>query len=250
MRLLLMADSDVGSEILRWLLSEYPNDLSLVVTTSENDICNATRNANIPLLFYESSEQVSKYINDNKIEIDIGIMAWWPKIITQPLIGLPRCGFINTHPSFLPYNRGKNYNFWVLLEQVPFGATLHFVDEGIDSGDIIAQVRIPYGWEDNGGTLYVKAKSAIVSLFKEEYPSIRTLNFPRRKQNLDVGSFHTSGEMGVASHIYLERQYPAHELLNLLRGRTFPGNPACWFRDGDEEYEVRIEISKRKNSGD
>ena len=79
-----MADSDVGSEILQWLLSEYPNDLSLVVTTSENDICNATRKANIPLLVYKSSEQVSKYISDHGIEIDIGIMAWWPKIIKQP----------------------------------------------------------------------------------------------------------------------------------------------------------------------
>ena len=113
--------------------------------------------------------------------------------------------FINTHPSFLPYNRGKNYNFWALVEQVPFGATLHFVDEGIDSGDIIAQTHIPYGWEDNGGTLYKKAKNAIVSLFKEEYPSIRTLKFPRSKQNLDKGSFHNSEEMGVLSLIDLEK---------------------------------------------
>ena len=146
----------------------------------------------------------------------------------------------------MPHNRGKNYNFWVLVEQAPFGVTLHFVDKGIDSGDIIAQTRIPYGWEDNGETLYVKAKSAIISLFKEKYPSIRTLNFPRSKQNLDCGSFHTSGEMEVASHIDLERQYPAHDLLNLLRGRTFTGHPACWFRDGDEEYEVRIEINKKE----
>ena len=118
MRLLLLADSDIGYEILQWLLSKYPDDLSLVVVTSENEICNVIRKANVPLLFYQSSEQVSKYISENRIEIDIGIMAWWPKLIKQPLIGLPRYGFINTHPSFLPYNRGKNYNFWALVEQV------------------------------------------------------------------------------------------------------------------------------------
>ena len=96
----------------------------------------------------------------------------------------------------------------------------------------------------------IKKQNAIVSLFSEEYPSIRTLKFPRSKQNLDKGSFHNSEEMGVLSLIDLEMQYSARNLLNLLRGRTFPGHPACWFRDGDEEYEVRIEINKRKNNSE
>lgn len=246
MKLLLMADSHVGLEILRWLLKEYPRDLALVVAASENEICDVARNARIPLLVYQSSEQVSKYANDGGIKLDIGVMAWWPTIIKQPLIALPRCGFINTHPSLLPHNRGKHYNFWALVEQAPFGVTLHFVGEGVDSGDIVAQTRILYGWEDNGATLYVKAQSAIVSLFKETYPAIRALNIPRRKQDLDRGSFHISGEIGAASQIDLERQYRACDLLNLLRARTFPGYPACWFRDGDEEYEARIEIKKKE----
>jgi methionyl-tRNA formyltransferase len=250
MKLMLMADSHVGLEILRWLLTEYPRDLVLVVVTSESEICNLVRNAKIPLLFYQSSEQVLKYANDENIELDLGIMAWWPKIIKQPLIALPRFGFINTHPSLLPHNRGKHYNFWALVEQAPFGATLHFVEEGIDCGDVIAQSRIPYGWEDNGGTLYVKAQSSILALFRETYPYMRALNIPRSKQNFDIGSFHTSREMGIASQIDLERQYRARDLLNLLRGRTFPGHPACWFSDEDEEYEIRIEINKRKQSSD
>ncbi len=247
MRLLLMADSQVGLEILRWLLREYPQDLVLVVARSDNDICNAARDAGIPFLVYQSSEQVSKYLNSTGIEPDVGVLAWWPTIIKQPLIDLPKYGFINTHPSLLPYNRGKHYNFWALVEQSPFGVSLHFVDEGIDSGDIVAQTEIAYGWEDNGATLYAKAQNAIVSLFKRTYPAIRTLNIPRRKQDVEYGSLHLSHEIDQASQIDLERQYLARDFLNLLRARTFPGYPACWFRDGDEEYEVRIEI-KRKQS--
>ena len=52
MRLLLLADSDIGYEILQWLLSKYPDDLSLVVVTSENEVMRLIRKkANVPLLF-------------------------------------------------------------------------------------------------------------------------------------------------------------------------------------------------------
>ncbi len=247
MKLLLLADSHVGLEILRWLLREYPQDLVLVVAMSDNDICKSARDTGTPYLVYQSSEQVSKYLSDRGVETDVGVLAWWPMLIKQPLIGLPKCGFINTHPSLLPHNRGKHYNFWALVEQSPFGVSLHFVDEAIDSGDIVAQTEIEYSWEDNGATLYAKAQSAIVPLFMQTYPSIRTLDIPRCKQDLKSGSFHDSREIDQASQIDLERQYRARDFLNLLRARTFPGNPACWFRNGDEEYEVRIEI-KRKQS--
>jgi methionyl-tRNA formyltransferase len=245
MKLLLMADSQVGLDILGWLLSEYPQDLVLVVAMAENNICDMARDAGIPYLVYQSPDQVSKYLNDSSVQTDIGMLVWWPALIKQPLIGLPKCGFINTHPSLLPHNRGKHYNFWALVEQSPFGASLHFVDEGIDSGDVVHQVEIPYGWEDNGATLYAKAQCELVSLFKQAYPTIRTLNIPRRKQDLEHGSFHVSSEMNQASQIHLERHYCARYLLNLLRARTFSGYPACWFREGNEEYEVRIEIKRK-----
>ena len=75
---------------------------------------------------------------------------------------------------------------------------------------------------------------------------MRALNIPRNKQDLDSGSFHVSSDIESASYIDLNRQYHAYKLLNLLRARTFPGHPACWFRDGEEEYEIRVQIKKRK----
>ena len=62
----------------------------------------------------------------------VGILAWWPKIISNKLINLPRKGFINLHNSFLPFNRGKHPYFWAFYEDSPYGVTIHKVDEGID----------------------------------------------------------------------------------------------------------------------
>lgn len=243
MKLLLMADQKVGSEIFRWLLQEFPNDIAMLVVTSENEIWEEARNANSPCAVFESADQICA--TAGQLEIDLGVLAWWPTIIKNPLIDLPRMGFINTHPSMLPYNRGRHYNFWALVEQAPFGVSLHMVDEGVDSGDVVAQQQIPYGWEDNGESLYRLAQKSTIELFQETYPSIRELEFRRIPQDPSLGSFHRAAELDPASEIKLDDSYVARDLLNLLRARTFAGHPSCWFREGDEEFEVRIEIRKK-----
>jgi methionyl-tRNA formyltransferase len=245
MKLLLMADSRVGYAISRWLLEEFREDVALVVVIDENRIQTIARNAGVPCAIFSSAGQVSALVDELNIIPDVGISAWWPKLIKRPLLNRPRLGFINTHPSLLPHNRGKHYNFWALVEQAPFGVSLHMIDEGIDSGDVIAQRSIPYDWEDNGETLYGKAEPAMVKLFQDTYPSIRTLDFSRQKQDLSLGSFHKASELDPASCIELDREYLARDLLNLLRARTFSGYPSCWFCHEGREFEVRVQIRKK-----
>ena len=194
---------------------------------------------------YESPEQLISYTQAEHLRFDLGLLAWWPRIIKAPLLSLARHGFINTHPSLLPYNRGKHYNFWAIVEQAPFGVSLHMVDEGVDSGDIVAQLPVPYNWEDTGASLYAKAQVAMIELFKSAYPRLRTLAFDRRPQNAAEGSFHRASELEGASTIQLDRMYRARDLLNLLRARTFPGHPGCRFHDSDVEYEARITIERK-----
>ncbi len=247
MKLLIMADNYVGLEITKWLIHHYPEDIALVVTTSENAIYKRVDKAGIPCIDFSSAKGgISTYFQDIETMPDLGYLVWWPMIIKSPLLELPKAGFINTHPSLLPFNRGKHYNFWALVDQTPFGVTLHFADESIDTGDIIVQRSIPYTWEDSGASLHYKAIEETINLFKDSYPEIRQLNIPRQKQDPDKGSFHLVKELGPASHIDLGKQYLARDLLNLLRARTFEGHPACWFEADGREYEVRIEI-KEKN---
>lgn len=245
MKLLLMADHDVGLAITRWLLSNFCEDVALVIATAENDVWKAAQDAGVLCTVFDSAEQVCALVDELNIECDIGVLAWWPRLNKQPLLSKPRMGFINTHPSLLPYNRGKHYNFWALVEQVPFGVSLHMVNDGVDSGDVIAQMPLPYSWEDNGETLYVKAREAMVRLFRDNYPIIRKLDFPRQKQDLTLGSSHRAVELDAASRIDLDRSYCARDLLNLLRARTFTGHPSCWFSDRGEMFEVRIDIKRR-----
>ena len=178
------------------------------------------------------------------LDIDILILAWWPYIIKESLIEVPRLGTLNFHPSYLPHNRGKHYNFWAIVEESPFGVSLHFIEKSIDSGDIAFQSRIATSWEDTGESLYDKAQSAILRLFKENFSAIKRGEIHRQRQDLNQGSFHLGKELEPASEIILDKQYTGRQLLNLLRARTFPPHPGYRFEDNGETFEVRVHISK------
>ncbi len=122
---------------------------------------------------------------------------------------------------------------------------MHFVDEGVDTGDLVAQLEIPYTWEDTGGSLRAKACDAMVQLFKETYPLLRSGKIDRAAQDLDRGTFHLANEIEAASEIQLDQSYSARKLLNLLRARTFPGYPSCWFSEDGAEYEVRVTVKRK-----
>lgn len=244
MRLLLFADGEVGLSIADFLIVHYPNDLALVVTTSVNPIFDRVQTAGIRACVYESAMAILARIPDG---VDLGLLAWWPKLIKEPLLSFPSEGFINTHPSLLPYNRGKHYNFWAIVEESPFGVTLHRVDLGVDTGDILAQREVSYGWLDNGGSLYVKAQVAMVALFCDSYPELRIGGLKSTPQDNARSSCHHSSEIELASRVNLNATYSGRELLNLLRARTFAGKPGCWFEDGGTRYEITIDIKKVNN---
>lgn len=242
MRLLLMADGSVGHEIASFLMRDYPDDISLLVTDEFNETSRLAKKNGIPVTTYLSDDELLNQLN---VGVDLGVLAWWPHILKPQILDIPRLGFVNTHPSLLPHNRGKHYNFWALVEQAPFGVTLHRVDAGIDSGDILAQSAIDYGWCDTGETLYIKAQKEMVQLFTSHYPALRAGSLAGLSQNADEGSFHLASEIELASRLDLEGSYRCRDLINLLRARTFDGHPGCWFEDLGRRYEISISIREK-----
>jgi methionyl-tRNA formyltransferase len=242
MKLLLMADGSVGHAIANFLMRNYPDDIALLVTSELNEISRLAEKNGIPAMVYSSDDELLSQLDKG---VDLGVLAWWPSLLKPQILDVPKLGFVNTHPSLLPHNRGKHFNFWALVEQAPFGVTLHRVDEGIDSGDILAQSAIDYGWCDTAETLYIKAQNEMVKLFTTHYPVLRAGNLAGLPQSADEGSFHLASEIEPASRLDLEGSYRCRDLLNLLRARTFDAYPGCWFEDSGRQYEVAISIRER-----
>lgn len=242
------ADRKVGKETIAYLLNYYSEQLSIVCLTDKKSTI-------LPYLYQNNYPQEQIYFWDDlqneetqekikSLHLQYIVLAWWPYIIKKEILQLPEIGMLNFHPSLLPYNKGKNYNFWNLVEEVPFGVTIHFVDEGIDSGDIIFQKKIPVSWEDTGKSLYEKAQTEMIQLFKENYDKLADKRYALKKQNSREGSFHLGKEMEEKSVLDLNASLTVREVLNLLRARSFKPYPGCRFYDKGKIYEVHIQIKE------
>jgi len=109
---------------------------------------------------------------------------------------------VNVHPGLLPDDRGPNPHLWSTLRGSRRGATIHYVDRGIDTGDIIAQRELRRA---DDATRYNDAYEELVTcaaeLFHDTWPAIRQGVNTRVCQG-DKGSSHT-----------LHDQQPLYQLL-------------------------------------
>lgn len=179
----------------------------------------------------------------------LGILAWWPSILKGRILSIPSGGWLNLHPGYLPHNRGKNPNFWCLVDGTPCGVSLHYADPGVDTGDVVAQERLEVSWEDTGETVYLKARDLMIDLFVRRFEDVLAGRLPRLPQRGAAGSVHRSGQMEEASRIDLDRSCTARELFNIIRARMFPPHPTAFFSDQGQTYSVQIVI-KRTGGGD
>jgi methionyl-tRNA formyltransferase len=147
----------------------------------------------------------------------------------------------------LPYNRGAYPNVWSIVDDTPAGVSLHYVDEGIDKGDIVAQRRVPVAAADTGESLYRKLEEASLTLFRETWPAIRSGHAPRHPQNPSDGTSHRVRDVESIDEIDLDSPTTPRRLLNLLRARTFGEFPGAYFRDGDRRIYVRVQLSEAED---
>lgn len=86
---------------------------------------------------------------------DMLLAVGYPKILKQPVLSFPRLFPVNFHASLLPAYRGKHPVFWCLRNDERWsGLTVHVMDSGIDTGDLLYQVRVPTRKNDTVHSLY------------------------------------------------------------------------------------------------
>ncbi|MEQ8762470.1 MAG: formyl transferase [Planctomycetota bacterium] len=65
------------------------------------------------------------------------------RILRAPILSVPEVGALNAHAGILPAYRGMNVIEWAIRQGDPVGITVHFVDTGVDTGDIVRIVEVP-----------------------------------------------------------------------------------------------------------
>ena len=107
------------------------------------------------------------------INPDIIFSIYYRKILPKSLLKIPRLGCINIHPSLLPKYRGPIPTAWAIENgESEFGITIHYMDEGIDTGDILVQKEYQILENETGYELYTRAMKLGSDLLKENFEKI------------------------------------------------------------------------------
>ena len=183
------------------------------------------------------------------LQPDIGLSVLFGFILKTPVLELFPRGVINLHPALLPFNRGASPNIWSIVDETPAGATLHYVDAGVDTGDILAQREVVVDATDTGYSLYRKLEDASYELFINEWPNVVSGSVERRPQPAG-GTVHRVKDREPLAEIDLDRTYTARELINVIRALTFPPYHGAWFRDGDRTVYMRLELTAEESANE
>ena len=115
--------------------------------------------------------------------IEFAVSYRYRHIVNKPVVEYLQGRIINLHISLLPWNRGADPNLWSFLEDTPKGVTIHYIDEGLDTGDIIAQKEIVFvSTGETLATTYEKLNAEVIDLFRQQWPLIARGEVKMRKQ--------------------------------------------------------------------
>lgn len=174
-------------------------------------------------ILFKFVEDINSKANIKWIELlkpDIIFCFGWSNLIKKELLDLPPMGIIGYHPSLLPKNRGRHPLVWALvlgLEQT--GSTFFFIDEGVDSGQILSQEIIKITYKDNARTLYNKMIETALLQIKNFMPKLQTKSFTKKIQ--------TNNSFNIWRKRYkkdglIDFRMTSYAIYNLVRALTKP----------------------------
>ena len=105
---------------------------------------------------------------------DVIVVVAFGQIITKEILELPRYGCINVHASLLPDYRGAAPIQWAVINgEKESGVTIMRMDEGLDTGDMIAKTVVVLDAQETGGSLFEKLSAAGAKLLVDTLRSLQ-----------------------------------------------------------------------------
>lgn len=154
---------------------------------------------------------------------DLFVSMSFNQIFKKKIFSLPPLGTVNCHAGKLPFYRGRNILNWVLInDEKEFGITVHYVDEGIDTGDIILQKTFPISDSDTYATLLERAYEGCAQLLCEAVRQILAGTEQRVCQSIidPIGMY--CGMRGDGDEL-INWSQNSRMLFNFIRAITRPG---------------------------
>ena len=179
------------------------------------------------------------------VEPDYIVSCGYQHIVPESVLTIPTKGCLNLHPAYLPYNRGANPNVWSIIEGTPAGVTLHYMDPGIDTGDIVARRKVETAFSDSGKDLHKRLEDAQLELFQDVWSDILSDNISVFEQDENQGTYHQTSEFETLCELNPDEEVRVKEFLDRLRALTFPPYNNAKIEIDNETYYVEVDITRK-----
>ncbi len=149
------------------------------------------------------------------LDIDLIVTCAYGQIIPKEVLDMPKYGCINVHASILPKYRGSAPIQWCLFNNDDVtGVTIMYMDEGMDTGDIIKIKEIPILDSDNVGTLHDKLSKLGCDLLLEVLPTI----FNKTNDRIKQGNNYTMAPMIKREDERLDFNEEGKKIIGKIKG--------------------------------
>ncbi|UCG69079.1 MAG: methionyl-tRNA formyltransferase [Thermoplasmata archaeon] len=251
MKIIFLGHRDFSVSCLRKILGMEDIEVSLVVIHTHNycadcmpylqemkELCVTN---SIPIEQHDKIREMKDKISS--LSPDLMISVGYMGILPKEIFSIPKKGTINLHAGLLPKYRGRGPITWALInDEKEIGVTVHFIDEGIDSGDIIYQDKIQITDEDNAKTLYEKATKKSPDILIRALNLLKDKDFKATPQDPQNVIYYPNippelGEINWASS--------SREIFNKIRALTRPYPGAYTYFKGKKIYIWKSSIANR-----
>ncbi len=223
MKILFFGDGAWAAESLR-RIARRPWPVSAVIVRqrpSGDALERAAKELGLPVLQPGNVNSVEFLEIVRSFAPELNVSVSYDQIVRRDLLTVAPRGFVNFHAGKLPLYRGRNVINWALINgETEIGITGHYMDEGIDTGDIVLQRTLPIGWTDTYGDVLGRVVAAFPELVEDTLERIASGSAKARRQADLPGTYFGGRREGDEG---LDWTDTSRNLHNKVRAITRPG---------------------------
>ena len=196
-RALVFAYHDVGVRCLKVLLSAKI-EVPLVVTVKDDpkenrwfaSVADTAREYGLEVSMPEDANGAELAERVAGLKPDFIFSFYYRSLLGARLLTCARRGALNMHGSLLPKYRGRAPINWAIVNgELQSGATLHYMVDRADAGDIVDQLAVPILEDDDAREVFGKVTAAAEIVLARSLPGLIEGNAPRRPQPIEPGQY-------------------------------------------------------------
>jgi methionyl-tRNA formyltransferase len=199
MRVLFIGTGEIGLPVLRWLIDSEEHHLVGVVTQPDKPVGREQRieappvkaalpDRGIPVL---QPKRIKNSVEEIRaLKPDVIVVMAYGQILPRTILEIPRVACLNLHASLLPRHRGAApIQAAIVAGDRETGISVMYMDEGLDTGDVLLQKRLEIAADETGGSLHDRLAEIAPAALKEALTQLQSGSAARMPQDSSTATY-------------------------------------------------------------